>query len=210
MSSRLKQTIELLQELEVGPTLRRSWRDIRIWVWPVMLGLAWLVLRHWGPEHMVWRSREGVPPSLIVLQTARALLLPGAVAIAALVGLTRAWSGRSAVNGAYALVCLLLLLVFGGMLWSAASYRLYVNARQAEIHTHGVRFRTVAREEVVRVTEEEVVRRGLVRSYPVLETRAGGRIHVRGPGDWEWAHYLCETWDVPLMTKAATAGRTRP
>lgn len=198
MSSRLKETLEFFHELEVWPTLRRRWRDIRVWIWPVMLGLAWWVLRYWSPEYSVWQSREGAPSSMVVTETARALVLPGAVAIAALVGLARAWSGRSAVNGAYAVGCLLLFLVFGWMLWCGVTHRLYVNERQAEIHLHGLYFRTVARDEVVRVGEEVVVRRGSVRSYPVLETREGGRIRVRGHGDWEWARYLSEIWGVPL------------
>src|SRR5690606_15381386 len=74
----------------------RLWKDVRFWIWPVMVLVAWFLSRTWTPSAVLWESRPEAPASVIVVQTVEGLVWPGALLIAALVGLGRAWMGRSA------------------------------------------------------------------------------------------------------------------
>lgn len=169
-------------------------RDVRVWIWPLVLGTAWWLDRDWMPDHWVRRDPAG---GLIVGSSATALIWPGALTLGAVVGTVRAWSGRSVLTGAYLAACLLVLFVFGALTWSRTSYRLQVDEKQAIVRTHGVHWRTVEKGQLEQVAKVAVVRRGVNVPWPVLVKTDGTRIHVRGPGAWEFAGALARLWDVP-------------
>lgn len=174
-------------------------RDVRVWIWPLVLGAAWWLDRDWMPDHLVRRDPAG---GLIVASSAAALIWPGALTLGAAVGTVRAWSGRSVLNGAYLAACLLGLIVFGALTWSRAGYRLQAGERQAIVRTHGVHWRTLEREQLAQVVEVAVVRRGINVVWPVLVKKDGARIPVRGPGAWEFADSLAQLWGVPVERQA--------
>ena len=170
-------------------------RDVRVWIWPLVLGTAWWLDRDWMPDHLVRRDPAG---GLIVASSAAALIWPGALTLGAAVGTVRAWSGRSVLTGAYLAACLLVLLVFGALTWARAGYRLQADGKQAVVRTHGVHWRTVERGQLAQVAQVPVVRRGVNVVWPVLVKKDGTRIHVRGPGAWEFSEALAQLWRVPL------------
>ena len=172
-------------------------KDVRFWIWPLMVGLACFLSRDWVPTAVLWESRSGAPPSVIVVKTVEGLMWPGTLMIAALVGLARAWSGRLALNGAYFFGCLFVVLVSGFLSWERMTYRLSVNAREATVRQHGFYYRTFERGEIVRISTHKTARRGLVRLSPQLELANGTRVVIAGTLAWEWAERLSALWGVP-------------
>lgn len=185
------------------PTLIARVRDVRVWIWPLALATAWWLDRDWSPDHLVWRDPAG---GAIVSRSASALMWPGALTLAAAAGTVRAWTGRSVLNGAYLAVCLLVLSVFGTLTWARLTYRLQADATQATVRTHGVHWRTIERGQLAQIGEVAVVRRGVNVVWPVLIRQDGARIHVRGPGAWEFAESLARLWRVPLERRNGEAG----
>ncbi|HRJ46404.1 MAG TPA: hypothetical protein PKY38_03525 [Opitutaceae bacterium] len=178
------------------------WRDVRVWIWPLAAFAAWWLDRDWSPDHLVWRDPAG---GVIVSRSAGALIWPGALTLAAAVGTVRAWAGRSVLNGAYLAGCLLVLVVFGAVSWARLSYRLQVDATRATVRSHGVYWRVIEREQLARVDEVAVVRRGANVLWPALVKKDGEKIHVRGPGAWEFAGALAQLWRVPAVRQTGEA-----
>ncbi len=179
-------------------------RDIRVWIWPLMLAVAWWLDREWRPIYFLWRHDSGV---LIGGSTAAALILPGALTLAAVIGAVRAWSGRSAANGAYFLVCLLAALVYGSMTLSLVSHRLRADNTRVTVRMYVVYARSLERAQLAGIEERRVVRGSINRVFPVLVAKDGTKIHLRGPGAWEFTEALAEFWNIPVTPEKEVSAR---
>lgn len=179
------------------PTLIARVRDVRVWIWPLALATAWFATKGWIPADVLWQERAGAPASVIAVRSAAALILPSAGLLAALVGLTRAWSGRSLVNGAYLIGCSLVALISGYLSWTTATYRLAASEQRVIVQQHGFYFRTFERGEIARITEHQTSRRGVVRGRPQLELVDGSRVVISGALAWAWADEVSTLWGLP-------------
>ena len=179
-------------------------RDIRVWIWPVVLGIAWWLDREWRPSYFLWSGRFDV---LMAGSSAAALIWPGALTLAASIGAVRAWSGRSAMNGAYLIVCLLMALVFGAMTLSLMSHRFRADGTRVTVRMYVAYARSMERAELAAIEEHKVGRGRINRVFPVLVAKDGTKIHLRGPGAWEFAEALAEKWKLPPIDSKESASR---
>lgn len=183
------------------PGWRARLRDVRFWIWPVTLGLAAWLLREWSPGYAIWESQGSAPFSWRVVRPVEELILPALFMLASAVGVTRAWSGRSALNGFYFLVCALILLVSGALFWVRATYRLEVDDHRARVGIYGFYFRDIERADVKELRWQPARARGIVTWLPALVRHDGTRVMAQGPGAWEWAEEIRTRWGVPEVPK---------
>lgn len=191
-----------VHEGEPGPQSKTSvlarLRDVRVWIWPAALALAFWLEREWSPRYAIWVSRAGAPFSWCVAMSIHQLVLPGLLMLASAVGLARAWRGRSAINGPYIIACILVLAVSAGVCWMRTTHRLYFTDQRATVVTYGVYFRTIEREDAKELRWQKVRSgRGIVRWHPVLVRRDGSEVSVQGAGMDEWAEAIKTRWGLP-------------
>ncbi|MBB6064005.1 hypothetical protein HNR76_000531 [Pseudoxanthomonas broegbernensis] len=181
---------------------RPHWRhlaDLRVAVWLAAAALLWLCMREWTPHCLYWQSWPGHPWRLQALRPGTALAPAAIVFAAALAGAARACRGRSRLNGAYLAFCLLALPVSGATAWAIGSQRLAASDDHAEVRLYGFYFRSLARQDALRVDVQPYRVRGSTGYHPVVVRHSGGRVHLV---DWQFTRRLAQRWQLPASPQA--------
>src|SRR5690606_9663699 len=101
--------------------------------------------------------------------------------------------------GAYLALCLLVLPISGATAWVIGSQRLAASDAHVELRLYGFQFRSLDRQDALRVDVQPYRVRGNTGYHPVVTRRNGGRLHLI---DWQFTRQLAQRWRLPASPQA--------